>query len=134
MKNRAIDNMISVWDGNYTSLNFIEGVECYLYLIEGPRSIIINFDYDEDWKQHLDVVIPKEVMRTILKMEDLFDIPCLIAVNYNDRQCWVKVMSVYMRLRDFFGKSLSRLTFDDDVYIPKEMFSLLIKADPSVAK
>ena len=90
MKNRAIDNMISMWDGVYTSLNFINGVEAYLYLIEGPRSIIVNFDYDENWNTHLDVVVPKPIMRTIFKMEDLFAIPTLIAVNYNDKQCYIR--------------------------------------------
>jgi len=127
MKNRTIDNMISIWDGRYMRVDFIKGVESYLYLLEGPRSIIINLDFDEDWKTNLDVVIPKKVMKIILKMEDIFSVPCVIAVNYNDRQCFVRVMSVYMRMRDFFGKTLGKLTFKDDVYIPKEMFTLLVK-------
>lgn len=131
MKNRTIDNMVSVWDGNYMGINFIDGVEVYLYLLEGPKMIVINFDIDEDWKQHLDVVVPKKIMKTVLKMEDLFAIPCVIAVNYNDRQSWVRVMDVYMRLRDFFGKTMGKLTFEDDVYIPKDMFKLLIKAAPA---
>jgi len=130
MKNRAIDNMISMWDGTYMGLNFIKGVECYLYLLEGPRSIIINFDIDEDWVKHCDVIVPKKIIRTIFKMEDLFDIPCLIAVNYNDRQSYVKVMNIYMKMRDL----VSDMTSDDDVYIPKEMFSLLIKAAPDESK
>ena len=130
MKNRVIDNMASIWDGNYMSLNFIKGVECYLYLLEGPRSIIINFDFDEDWIKHCDVIIPKSVMRTIFKMEDLFEIPTLIAVNYNDRQCYVKVMEIYMRLRDLVGD----MTSDDDIFIPKDMFKLLIKAAPDVSE
>jgi len=134
MKNKAIDNMVSMWDGIYMGINFIDGVEVYLYLNEGPKMIVINFDVDEDWSKHCDIVIPQKIMRTILKMEDLFDVPCIIAANYNDRQSWVRVMDVYMRLRDFLGKRLGKLTFEDDVYIPKEMFKLLIKAAPSVAE
>ena len=129
MKNRTIDNMISMWDGTYMGLNFIKGVESYLYLLEGPRSIIINFDVDEDWNENLDVVISKKVMRIIVKMEDLFSIPCLIAVNYNDRQCWVKVMDVYMAIKE----RKSHMVAKDGIYIPKEMFSLLIKAKKDVA-
>ncbi len=134
MKNRAIDNMVSMWDGQYMGVNFIDGVEAYLYLLEGPRAMIVNLDFDEDWSQHLDVIVPKKVMRTILKMEDLFKVPCVIAVNYNDSQHHVNVMAVYMRLRDFFGKTLGKLTFQDDVYIPKDMFTLLIKAAPDEPK
>jgi len=125
VKNRAIDNMVSMWDGTYMGLNFIKGVECYLYLLEGPRSIIINFDFDEDWIKHCDIVLPKAAMKTIFKMEDMFDIPCVIAVNYNDRQAYVNAINICMKL-----KKQNNLAFEDDIYVPKEMFSLLIKAAP----
>ncbi len=124
MKNKIIDNMIAMWDGVYMGLNFISNVESYLYLLDGPRSIIINFDVKEEWNENLDFVVSKKVLRVIIKMEDLFSIPCLIAVNYNDRQSWVKVMDVYIMLKD----KKSDMTSDDYIYIPKEIFKLLVKA------
>lgn len=124
MINKAIDNMVSIWDGRYMGVNFIDGVEAYLYLQEGPKMFVVNFDIDERWNDNIDVVISKPVMKTMIKMEDLFSVNVIIAVNYTDRQSWVSVMDVYTRIK----ARKTDMIHKDSIYIPKEMFKLLIKA------
>ena len=123
MKNNVMENMVAMWDGIYMPLNFIRNTECYLYLVEGPRSVVVNFNFDENWNEHPDAAIPEDKMDIIFKMEDLFAVPTIITLSYTDRQVWIKAMDYYITA----SNNKTHCLHNGNYYIAKENCKLLIK-------
>lgn len=125
-----MENITSIWGGWYIPLPAgIHELEAFCYMIEGStdcRAMITIFKFDEDYNKHLDVVLPRETVRKLFQMEDLFKAPNIIAVEYNNYQAWINVAEVY-RMATQHSRKPKDLTHGEEVWIPKESFNLLYK-------
>ena len=121
-KMRIINTIMNTWGGLVIAFPEVRGRgdTTFIYKVnQKTRGIICAYEFNEDWSKHPDVEISEDSFRDLVKLEDLFLVPIIIAVEYNDRQVFAKVSSLY--------KDRAKYLHEGNAFLPKDKFELLIK-------
>ena len=119
---RIINTIMNTWGGLVIAFPEVRGRgdTTFIYKVDQKtRGIICAYEFDESWNTHPDVAINEDSFRDLIAIEDLFMVPVIVAVEYNDRQCFTKVANLF--------KDRARYLHDGKAFLPKEKFELLIK-------
>ncbi len=111
----------------FPACNYLNNVNIYCSKGIKARAIIISYKFAEDYKSNLDVIIPEKEMIRMYELEDFFKAPSILCVTYNDKQIWIKVVTVYHLAKKDLGPRAApiQLTHGGNVFIPKEKFKVL---------
>lgn len=118
-----IENITNIWGGTSIVFPIIRnrGDRTHIYKREGQReayAVIATYKVDEDWKGTPDIMIDAYEFKDLLDSDDLFTVPVIIAVQYNDMQVFAPVSKFYLRRKEFYHKG--------NVFLPKVWFDRLI--------
>ena len=121
MNNESIlETIMSTWDGLCIEYPAIRDLSTWIYKVnQKTRAIICCFDYSEPWSQTLDVPITERQFKDLLTLENMHLNNVIIAVTYNDRKMFARVMDFYEKKDTFIQEGIA--------YLPKEHFELIQK-------
>ena len=117
-----IDKVMSVWGGLVIPFPVVRGRgdRTYIYKYnQKTRGILATYKIEESWVTTCDIEISENEFRDLITLDDLFETPVIVCVEYLDRMVFSKVSNFYMNRRE--------LLQDGRAFLPKEEFELLFK-------
>lgn len=119
-----LDTITELWDGfmiPFPEINGMENIFSMFMTKAKPRALIARYSYDQDWMELPDVVIPWQELKKILFVDKFFNMPAIIAVEYKDRDVYIKVADLH-RIRDSLLGEIDITNPDEtDALIPKSL-------------
>jgi hypothetical protein len=133
---RILESIKNTWGGIVMEFPVVRrGLESmdsvYSYVVEGVkcRAILVVFTFDEElWNDNPDVIIDVIDMEILWRMDNLFQPPVILLVQYKDQDMFIRSSTVLALASKHSGiHKREDLTSLDRVYIPKENFELVMK-------